>query len=180
MRIQVEHSLAIIIDIQERLFPHMHERDVLEQNAGKAIEGLEVLSVPLWLTQQYTRGLGPTIDSIRRLVPDIEPIEKIAFSCCGEPAFMARLQEQSRKTILLLGIEAHVCVLQTAIDLLQAGYVPVVIEDCVSSRKARDRDVALKRLYSEGIRTTTYESLLFELCRQAGSDTFKRISGIVK
>ena len=93
---------------------------------------------------------------------------------------MTSLQAHGRKTILLLGIEAHVCVQQTAIDLLEAGYVPVVIEDCVSSRKVRDRDVALKRYQSEGILTATYESLLFELCVRAGSQTFKSISGIVK
>ena len=158
----------------------MQDSGTLEKNSIKAINGLNALEVPIWLTQQYTRGLGPTIEPVRRLIPEDKHLEKIAFSCCGEPRFTDLLANQSRKTILLLGIESHVCVLQTAIDLQEAGWTPVVVEDCTSSRKPGDKKVAMHRLMAEGIRTTTYESLLFELCRSADSQVFKVISKIVK
>jgi nicotinamidase-related amidase len=192
MRISRPESLAIMIDIQERLFPHMLEKDQLEQSSIKLIQGLRALEVPILFTQQYTRGLGDTIDSVKdALFTATEaaeigtssisgPIEKVAFSCCGSAPFMEELQSRQPKFVVLFGIEAHVCVLQTALDLQEAGYLPVVVEDCISSRKLNDKKIALKRLALEGIRITTCESLLFELCESADAKEFKSISRIVK
>ncbi len=192
MRISRPESVSIMIDIQERLFPHMLEKDQLEKSSIKLIQGLRVLEVPILFTQQYTRGLGETIESVKEALftateasdagpsPVSGPIEKVAFSCCGSAPFMEELQSRQPKFVVLFGIEAHVCVLQTALDLQEAGYVPVVVEDCTSSRRLNDKKVALKRLALEGIRTATYESLLFELCESADSKEFKSISRIVK
>jgi nicotinamidase-related amidase len=107
-------------------------------------------------------------------------IEKISFSCCDEPSFNDALAATGKKLVVLAGIEAHVCVLQTAVDLRQAGYTPIVVEDCISSRKENDRRTALLRLEAEGIRIATYESILFEFCRYAGSGVFKEILGLIK
>lgn len=160
----------------------MLEKDRLENNSIKFITGLKILSVPILFTQQYTKGLGETLASVKETLAEgtLGPIEKNAFSCCGAAPFMKQLKNRDRSIVLLFGIEAHVCVLQTALDLQESGYSPVVVEDCTSSRKLNDKDIALNRLTLEGIRTTTYESLLFELCESADSKEFKDISRIVK
>ena len=180
MRILRNETVAIVVDIQEKLFPHMHEGDLMLRNCLKLIEGLKILSVPLIVTQQYTRGLGPTLQAIVQMFPDFRYIEKISFSCFGEPAFKEEITRLGKTDIILFGIEAHVCVLQTCLDLLEAGKRPVVVEDCISSRKPNDKDIAIARMRQEGAMITTMESLLFELTCAAGNDTFKRISGIVK
>jgi nicotinamidase-related amidase len=206
MRIILEQTSALLIDVQERLFPHMSERETLEHNLPILLTGLRILGVPLLVTQQYTKGLGSTIPALQETlgwttssafaaqkraastdpagtpVPtgDAPYIEKIAFSCFDEPAFTKAFEALGRKRILLAGIEAHVCVLQTAVDLQQAGYTPVVIENCTSSRRENDKRIAFERLRAEGILVSTYESILFELTREAGTDTFRAISRLVK
>jgi len=180
MRIHLEDTAAVVVDIQERLLPHIHQWEQTLQNCLKLIDGLQVLSVPLLVTQQYTKGLGPTDPSIISRIPGFSHIEKNTFSCCGEPAFTEKLSSFGKKNIILCGIETHVCVLQTCIDLLEEGYMPVVVEDCVSSRKPNDKAIAIGRMRQEGARVTTLESILFELTRSAGTDTFKSISKLVK
>jgi nicotinamidase-related amidase len=180
MRIKREESIAVVVDIQERLLPHISEGDILLSNSLKLIDGLKVLAVPFIITQQYTRGLGPTHPDISARFPGIGHVEKISFSCCGEPSFTEKLKNAGKKNVILLGIETHVCVLQTCLDLLESGYIPVVVQDCVSSRKASDRATAFERMRKEGAIITTYESLLFELTVSAGTDTFKAVSAIVK
>ena len=180
MRINHEETAAVVIDIQERLLPHINEWDITLQNCLKLIDGLQVLSVPLVVTQQYTKGLGATENSVSGKIPEFSFIEKISFSCFGEPAFRSRLSSLGKKYIILFGIETHVCVLQTCLDLIDEGYMPVIVEDCVSSRKPNDKSVAIERMRQEGARITTLESILFELVQCAGTDTFKSISKIVK
>ena len=180
MRILREKTAAVVVDIQERLLPHIHEGDIILRNCLKLIEGLKILSVPVIVTQQYTRGLGPTVPSIIQMFPEFRYIEKISFSCCEEPAFKKEMDLLGKTDIIICGIESHVCVLQTCLDLLAGGRRPVVVEDCVSSRKPNDKHIAIERMRQEGACITTVESLLFELARVAGNETFKSISGIVK
>ncbi len=206
MRIILEQTSALLVDVQERLFPHMYERKTLEHNLPVLLKGLRILGVPLLVTQQYTKGLGSTIPLLQETLgwttsfalpfqkrvastnPSATPvptgdapyIEKIAFSCWDEPAFRPAFEALRRPCLLLAGIEAHVCVLQTAVDLQQAGYTPVVIENCTSSRRENDKRIAFERLHAEGILVSTYESILFELTREAGTETFRAISRLVK
>ncbi len=180
MRILREECTGLIIDIQERLFPHIYDHEVLEKNTSILIRGLQLLEVPVLLTEQYSKGLGPTISPISDLMTPATPIEKMAFSCCEEPRFAETLALKGKKTVIIAGIEAHVCVLQTAIDLVENGYLPVVVTDCVSSRHPHNRDIAFRRMEQESILLTTYESILFELARVSGTDTFKAISRLVK
>ena len=180
MRILKEDTAAIIIDIQERLYPVISDGEKLLQNCLKLIDGLQLLSLPVIITQQYTKGLGPTVPSVIQKFSEFSFIEKISFSCYDEPSVREKLLSLKTHNILLCGIEAHVCVLQTCLDLLENGFMPVVIEDCVSSRNLNDKKIAIERMRQEGARITTFESLLFELTRRAGSEVFKRISGIVK
>ena len=180
MRILKEKVAAVIVDIQEKLLPHIHDSDIMLRNCLKLIEGLKILSVPLIVTQQYTRGLGPTVPSIVKMFPEFMYIEKISFSCLDEPAFKKELTVLGKSDVILCGIESHVCVLQTCMDLLETGIIPVIVEDCVSSRKPEDKIIAIERMRQEGARITSMESLLFERTRVAGNENFKLISGIVK
>ena len=180
MRILRENTAAVIIDIQQKLFPHMKEKDVLEQNTIRLLKGLNAMNIPVIATQQYTKGLGPTIESVRSLLSREITVEKSVFSCCDEPVFIEKLKSLNKKFIILAGIEAHVCILQTAVDLVSGNFIPVIVSDCVSSRKAKDRDCAINRMYAEGSIITTFESVLMELCRTSRSDDFKKISAVIK
>ena len=180
MRIFSNNTVALVIDIQEKLFPHIDNHDRMLRNSEILLAGLQVLGIPVIVTEQYPKGLGSTINEIRNLITDFHPIEKLSFSCCGEENFLKTVQGYGKRNIVILGIETHVCVLQTVMDLIERGYQPVIIEDCVSSRKPSDREIALKRMAREGVIITTYESILFELCEVAGTDQFKQISKLVK
>lgn len=180
MRILKENTIGIVIDIQELLFPYMDEYQKLEKNLQTLIQGLNVLEVPMIVTQQYTKGLKPTIESVAKAVGEFEHIEKMSFSCCDEPKFDEALALTGMKNVLLFGIETHVCVLQTCIDLLNRGYRPIVVEDCVSSRNSNDKNMAIERMRQAGATITTKESILFELLRYSGSEQFKAISKLVK
>ncbi len=180
MRIKRENTAGLFVDIQERLFPHMMEKELLEKNLLTLQEGLKTLEIQVLLTEQYTKGLGLTIPSLRQGMGDIKSIEKITFSCCDEPAFLEKLKTAGKINIVICGIETHVCILQTCLDLLQTGYIPVVIEDCVSSRKAEDKRIAIERMRQEGAIISSLESILFELTRTSGTETFKAISKLVK
>lgn len=180
MRVLRDKTMGVIVDIQERLFPHINGHDQLARNVEILIKGLQTLDVPLVISEQYKKGLGNTIDSIEALVEDVPHIEKMSFSCCDEPKLMEEIELSSKRFVILAGMEAHICLLQTAIDLLERGYYPVVVEDCVSSRNPANKQNAIERMRKEGVIVTSYESVLFELCRYAGSDAFKIISKLVK
>ena len=152
LRIRKEEAILVLIDFQERLMPAMKGNEELEKAVVKLVKGCRTLGVPVLVTQQYTKGLGPTIPSIHEALGEYEPIEKTAFSAMGEPVFVEKLKESKRKTVILAGIESHVCVLQTALDLVVAS----------------------------GAVGTTYESVLFELLGDAKSEGFKDISALVK
>ncbi len=181
MRILKDETVAIVIDIQEKLFPHIHEHDVLKKNTEILVDGLKALEIPMVVTEQYKKGLGETIEGIKEKVADCPAFEKKAFSCCDDAPFMGNLKERNdKKFVILFGIEAHICLMQTAIDLKENGFQPVIIEDCVGSRNPENKRIAINRMLQEGITVTSYESILFELCRYAGNDTFKAISKLVK
>jgi hypothetical protein len=180
MRILRENTIGVVIDIQEKLVPVMEDSELLVENCSKLIQGLQILGLNLLITQQYTKGLGDTINEIKSAISDFQYIEKKAFSCQDEPLFAEKLANSGALNVIIFGIEAHVCVLQTAIDLKAAGYVPVVVMDCVSSRSFDHVDLAAERFRYEGIMMTSLESILFELTRSAGSVEFKDISKLVK
>lgn len=183
MRIPEERSLLVVVDVQERLLPVMSDHDLVTDRVVRLIRGIATLGLPMLMTEQYRKGLGPTVDPVASAFREGgggEPIEKMAFSCCDEPAFVRALSGLGRRFVLLAGIESHVCMLQTSIDLLKAGYQPVVPADVTSSRFKEDKDFALRRLEKEGAIVTTSEALLFELTRVTGTSRFKEISKLVK
>ena len=180
MRIQKEDCAFVVIDIQERLFPHIQDKDFMAQKCATLIQGMQILELPVIVTEQYVKGLGQTIPMIQEAIDSYNPIEKMTFSCCGLGAFNLKIEEHYKENIIICGIESHICVLQTALDLVEAGHKPIVVVDAVSSRNPLDKEIALDRMRQEGIRLTTVESILFELCKSSGNDTFKKISKLVK
>lgn len=180
MRILRQDTAALVVDIQERLFPAMWEKETLLKNCTVLLKGLSQLNVPLIVTQQYTKGLGNTVEEIKQATGRFEHIEKRDFSCCDEPSVIEKLESLQANNIIICGIESHVCVLQTAIDLKEKGYNPVVVMDCVSSRNAASIDIARERFRFEGIMMTSAEAILFELTRTSVSPDFRAISAIVK
>jgi len=181
MRIEKEKSIAVVIDLQEKLIPHIYNKDIIIKNNTKLLEGLNILNIPIFLTQQYTKGLGKTIIEISKFIKNEDDIvEKLAFSCCKEDKFLDKILPLNPKFAIISGIESHVCILQTAIDLLQYNITPVIVTNCISSRYEYDHQIAIMRLNNEGAILTTYESLLFELLTYSGTDIFKQISKIVK
>lgn len=180
MRITKENTVGLVIDIQERLFPVMHEKEKLLNNCKILVQGLGGLNIPLIVTQQYSKGLGETIPEIKSLISDFNFIEKRAFSCCDETEVSESLKSLQAKNVIMCGIESHVCVLQTAVDLKEAGYNPIVVMDCVSSRSAENLELAKERFRFEGILMTSYESVLFEMARSSANPEFRGISKLVK
>lgn len=180
MRIKKENTIGVLIDIQTRLYPYINDNETLTQNCIKLISGLRILDVPIVVTQQYTQGLGGTLAELEEVLGEYKHIEKTSFSCCDEPRFNEDLALASKMYVIVWGIETHVCVLQTVNDLIGQGYIPVVVEDCVGSRRPNDKKIAIERMRQAGALITTYESILFELLKYSGTDQFREISRLVK
>ena len=180
MRIKREETAALLIDIQERLFPHIHQRDELLRKSGILIQGLKVLDVPVVITEQYPKGLGPTVPDIAELLSGQNAIAKVCFSACGQQEFIDQLRATDRSHILLAGVETHVCVYQTGRDLLQQGYTVEVAADAVASRTPGNRQTGLDKLVSLGATVTSVEMALFELLKESGTDVFKQVARLVK
>lgn len=178
MRISTENTACIVVDYQERILPSIANKEELIETSVKLLKGLKILDVPMCITGQYTKGLGLNIKEIHEAAGTEDYYDKMVFSCAQVEGVQQAIQ--GKKNIVICGIEAHVCVMQTVLDLLEMGYQPIVIEDCISSRKLNDKKYALKRMRDAGAIITTYEALLFELLQKAGSDTFKQISNLVK
>jgi nicotinamidase-related amidase len=158
----------------------MYEKETLLANLQKLLKGIRILGVPVILTEQNPAGLGPTAPEISALLPDVKAIPKFAFSCGGEPLFTESLNALARKQVLVTGIEAHVCVYQTSLDLLRSGYEVQVVADCISSRTEVNRNLAITKMQNEGVKVTGTEMALFELLRVAEGDRFKAISRLIR
>jgi nicotinamidase-related amidase len=181
MRINAENTMALIIDFQERLVPVIHHSDELMHNTEILVKGLKVLGVPMVVTQQYTKGIGMTVPSLTDAIgEDFKYYDKLTFSCAQDEEIYSKIAETGRQNIIVCGIEAHICVLQTVVDLIEKGYHVVLVEDCIGSRRESDLQVGIKRAVLEGAIPATYESILFELTRVAKTDAFKEISRLIK
>lgn len=174
-----DESRLLIVDMQEKLLPVIDDHDAVLANCLKLIEAANILSVPATATEQYPKGLGSTVSEIGKQVSD-RP-EKIEFSCLNCLDWNSTGSDpEGRYKVVVAGIESHVCVLQTVLDLLSQGFRVFVAADAVGSRKPLDRDIALQRMASSGAVITTTESVLFEWCERAGTPEFKEISRLVR
>lgn len=181
--LSAENSLLIVVDLQSKLSAAMHESDaeLMTVNAGKLVEAAGLLSIPVLVTEQYPEGLGLTATSVVEKLPETAQVfEKTGFSCCAAKSFSQALQDSQRRQIILVGQETHVCVLQTALELLHQGYQVHVAVDAVCSRKTEHKHYALQRMQQQGATITNYESVLFEWLRDAAHPYFKRLSGFLR
>jgi nicotinamidase-related amidase len=176
-----EGTVIVIVDFQERLAMTMPDRENVLKNILKLATAAKVLRIPILLTEQYPQGLGPTVVPLQALLAgDYKPHEKLAFSCCGCEGFMKALEGVKRRGVLLVGIEAHVCILQTALDLRHRKYQVHVASDACCSRVEMDWNMALLRMEHSGVLMTTVESAIFQMLERAGTPEFKEILRLVK
>jgi nicotinamidase-related amidase len=173
-----ENTLLIVVDIQGNLARVMDEQAFLIENNQKLIKGMNILGIPVLLTEQ--NPLGTTIPEIADLLPGVQAITKDSFSCCAEEKFIVAVRAMDRKQILMTGIEAHVCVYQTAMDLIAMGYEVQVAADAVSSRTARNREIGIRKLTDSGAILTSAEMALFELLKTAADPKAKDLFKIIK
>jgi len=178
--LSVEDAVLMVIDMQGNLYESMQDKEFLQENVRKLIRGMQVFGVPVIVTEQIPEKLGPTIDPVASLLHAVQRIPKSDFSCCGDGKIMKALKAFERRQVLLSGIEAHVCVYQTAIDLLGFGYDVHLVADAVSSRTVMNREIGIAKMRDEGARLASTEMVLFELVRTAEDPKFKEIFKIVK
>ncbi len=180
MLLVAPRSALLVVDIQTKLLPAMAEPGPVVANTTKLMRGATRLSVPLLVSEQYPKGLGPTVPELGALAPAGATLEKNAFSCAGDDGIVARVRALDRRQLVLCGIESHVCVLQTAIGFRERGYDIAVAWDATSSRRETDRSLAADRLRQAGIALVSTEMVLFEWLGKAGTPEFKEISGLIK
>ncbi|AFL69803.1 isochorismatase family protein [Sulfurospirillum barnesii] len=180
MRLDSRHSVLLLIDVQEKLFPHIENADALERHLITLIKGVQALGIPIVCNQQYTKGLGATISSVAQCLGNLPVYEKSTFSCCLNEDMMQTLQTLHVKTVIVAGIESHICVQQSIMDLLEKGFDVIACADAMGSRKQVNHDLALRRLEQEGCLLGSTESILFEFLGSATHEAFKIISQLVK
>lgn len=181
MLIAAERSVLVMVDAQERLLAAMADQETVVQRLGVLLKAAKETGVPVIASEQYPRGLGHTIPALTELLPEGATVaEKTVFGCLEEPAFTEPFRALDRKQVILTGVEAHVCVLQTAAQLIEAGHEVYVVADAVSSRVPLSAERALTRMAGWGANIVTTEMVAFEWVRRAGTPSFKVISGLVK
>lgn len=179
-RILRDSAALLVVDIQERLFPAIFENPRVLENALRLVKGAAILQLPVLVTEQYRKGLGATMPEIARAVPGFAPIEKLAFSSCGAAELLQEFRTKKIQDVVVCGIEAHVCVSQTCLDLLDAGLRPFLVADATSSRTRENHEIGIERARAAGAVIVSTEMILFELLRQAGTAEFKQILPLVK
>lgn len=180
MKIKTQHAIALAIDEQERLLPAIHNGQTILHHTELLLKGLHLLDVPILITQQYTKGLGMSAPSVFSAAGTDSWLEKRTFSCLGDEIIRKTIQDSHRRQVIICGVEAHICVQQTVLDLLHLGYEVFLIEDCISSRRPSDLRTAVHRMEQAGAVVTSYESLLFELMETSMHPQFREISRLIK
>ena len=180
MKLLPQNSLLLILDVQEKLTPHIYDYQNMLNRIQCLVKGFQALDIPMAINEQYKKGLGETVKEIAEFTADYPHFEKVSFSGLADSNTAEFIQQSQKQQIILCGIESHICVLQTALDLIEKGLQPVIVWDAVGSRKIEDKELAKLRLINAGAILTSTESILFELCQSAKNPTFKIISQLVK
>ena len=178
--LKVDDTALVVIDVQGKLAKIMHQSQEMLENLSKIIQGAKLLDIPILWLEQYPKGLGPTNDMIKDVLTSDEPVDKMTFSACQTEAFQKQLHNINKKSLLITGIEAHICVYQTVSELLDAGHHIEIVTDCVSSRTLANKQVGIDKMVSLGASITSVEMALFELIRTAEHPKFKEISKLIK
>lgn len=180
MRLERGRCVLAVVDVQEAFRPAVIDFDEVARNVGVLVQAARVLDIPVLVTEQYPKGLGSTVPEVSRHLDGLEPIEKVCFSAAEADGFAESLSKSKRDQVLLCGIESHVCVNQTADDLLRGGSEVHVVRDAVSSRTEENRDLGLRKMERAGAVVTSVETALFELLGAAGTPEFKEIQKLIK
>lgn len=180
MLIRRDHSALFVVDEQSHLAPAMFSRDQAVANTAILLKAAARLGVPVLASEQYPKGLGTTVPQIAALLPPGSTAEKIHFSCAADPGITARVEALGRRQVVVAGMEAHVCVLQTALDLKERGYDVHVVADATSSRRPESHALAMDRLRLAGIPVVNTEMVVFEWLGQAGTAEFKELLALIK
>ena len=180
--LESDKAVLVVIDVQEKLCLAMDEKVLhkLTKNIGILLESAHELNVPVLVTEQYVKGLGATLAVLKEQAFDAPCIEKMTFSCCGSDEFVAKLKETGRTQVIITGMETHVCVLQTVIELRDAGFDVHVVTDAVMSRCKRNWQTSMEAMTLAGAVPTCTESVVFQLLKIAGTDAFKKLSKLVR
>jgi nicotinamidase-related amidase len=180
MLLDAAHSFLVVVDVQERLAPAMTAGEDAIARCALLMKAARRLEVPILLSEQYPKGLGPTVPALAALAPEDATVAKLHFSCAEEPAFIDKVETLRRDHAVICGIEAHVCVLQTAIGLADRGYAVIVVEDAIASRRPSDKAAALRRVERAGVSVVTSEMVVYEWLGQAGTEAFKELSQLMR
>jgi len=182
MKLTRDGSALVVVDVQERLFAAMdaEHREEVVKNLKVLATAARRLGLPTLITEQYPKGLGHTLPELKEALGPVEPVERVAFSCCDAEGFSARLRATGRRQVILAGIEAHVCVLLTGLDLLADGYTVHVAADAVTSRTQGSWRMGVDQLRQAGAVITTTESVLFQLLQKADTDDFRVLAQLIK
>lgn len=174
-------TALVVVDIQEGFRNAIPDFALIASRASTVVRGFQILGIPVVVTEQYPNGLGHTAEEIKFVLPDdFEVFEKTAFSSCGAAAFVAKLGELGVKQVVLCGLETHVCVNQTAHDLLERGFQVHILMDCVCSRFEHDKAAGIAKMQMSGVVPSSIEMALFELMRDANHANFKEIQALIK
>jgi len=179
---ECDNTALLIVDMQEKLLKAMPEgpREQMLRNAGILIESARRLGLPVLASEQYPKGLGPTVPEIRERLGSVRPVEKMVFSCLGEEDFRRQVEESGRRAFILAGVENHVCVLQTALDLVAAGHHVFLARDATCSRTKANWKTGCEVMAAGGVTISSTETLLFQLLREAGTAAFNEISKLIR
>jgi len=178
--LEIQKCCLVVVDVQGRLAQLMHERENLFKNIQILINAAKILDIPIIWCQQCPKALGDTVPQIAELLSGNETINKASFSCCGQDQFNIKLNSLNRSQVILCGLETHICIYQTAVDLSKKGFDVNVIADAVSSRTMENKQIALARIAAEGTSVSCTEMALFELLKTADHPSFKQIAKLIK
>jgi len=180
LRLHRSSTGLVIVDIQERLLPAIFEQERLVQQAVRLIKGAAILGIPIFATEQYKKGLGATVPEIASAITGFAPLEKVTFSAFRADGFHNSLKDKKIIDVLLCGMEAHICILQTCLDLLDAGFTVFVVADAISAREPKNTELAMKRMHDSGAVIVSTEMVLFELLGHSRAEEFKQVQALVK
>jgi isochorismate hydrolase len=181
-RIQREEAVLVVVDVQDVLMKQMNQgvAEKVIRNIRTLLSFAQEMAIPVLTTEQYPKGLGPTVSEIKMELGSVSSIEKVSFSCCGVETFNEKLNQTGRKQVILTGIETHVCVLQTADDLIQAGHEVHAVADAICSRRKLDWEIGLRWMEKKGAMISTTEIIAFQLLKEAGTEEFRTLSKWLK
>ncbi len=175
-----QNTVLVVVDVQEKLLPYVADKEKVTENLRMLIKFAYIMNMPIILTEHYPKGLGRTVPEIKEVLKDYKPIEKVIFSCFGSEEFKSRLKELGVKRLMLSGIESHICIEQTALDALGAGYEVHVIADAISSRTPRNLEIGIEKTRQFGAVISSTEMAMYEIMERADTREFKEVLKLVK